>query len=390
MNKANNQMHITNASLAATLERIVSATDEHAIRVALMDGAAKLQDAVLANQPSHELSDLVRNIPAHLTKAYNAVMDRAVSFAAQDDGSHLVTFLLPVALTLEHPANAILPLLTMGATSQDQLRLTASLQTQLGLEQGGGWVSVIPALYSTKQLLSADLGELIRLPQACRDMIRGKRKQAITITGNDAESSVAAGSHMYYLPFVARLPETVELTQPAQSEQVAYRMTKWVKASLAALGFSDDSVTVNVMAAPQPFAHALAAGARMLLDLRITEMTLSVCEKVNVQPNGLVALAAAYVAPSLSDEYAYVLGVTMLSRLTGQYVGTITLPMTSDAGTAEQAVQRVYHLLMGIGVQITQVIGAPVETHACQHCGHLQYQMPAMPTGANHDSTCIQ
>lgn len=387
MTQATNSRHLTKASLAAILDRIVGGGSEQAMREALADGAVKLQDAVLANQTSADIVELGASVPDSQSRAFAAIVDRAVSIFPQDDGSQLVTWLVPVALTVSHPAQGVLPLLTLGCN--DQLQLTAHLQSQLGLEQGG-WAYVLPALYHANHLHDADLAELIHLPHDVRNLIRGARKQPVGLSIAEDAVALGAGSHMFYLPFVARLPENMDIVPPQEHERVAYRLTKWIHASLASLGFAQDSVNVQVLPKPQPFAAALDAGGRSYMNLRLTEMTLTICEKVNVQPNGLVALTAAYFAPNLQDTCAYVLGVTLRSRLTGDYVGTVTLPMPQDAEAPEDAVLRAQQLLQGLGIQITQVIGAPIHTNACQHCGHLQYQMPTLPSDAGLESTCIQ
>lgn len=363
---------LTQASLIAALEEVAQAGNDTECGVAIASAAALLQEAVLGEQDPKEVTGSIEAVPTRLAPHLATVVDRAVSFSLLDDDSTLGLWLVPVVLSLPDKLPSIVPLET---STMNGLKATAYLQAQLGLNKVGGWTYVLPALFSLEQIRQADLHELITLPHQAQAVVRGERS-AVEFGGNAGIEGSQGGPALYFLPFVAKHPAGVDIGMPHPCERVLHRLTKWVTDSLDGRVADLSEVAVHVGPQPHAFSAALPVGERLQLDVKVREMLTEVCDQAQVHPNGLAALVAPYVTRQMNDEY--VLGISLVSRLTGAFVATLSLVIDFDDKDGF-VVGMAARVLEEMGMQVIQLRHEPISTITCQHCGHLQYAIPHIP-----------
>lgn len=362
---------LSSSSLLVALNAIATAKTPEECGQALVTGATLVQDAIAIRQAPHEVQAALNACPDELGQALGMVLDRAVSIHHNDDGSALALWLLPVVVS----CGAELPsMLRLEQTSMSGLKLAAYLQEQLGLPPAkNGWVSALPVLYHNDQLKSSDLGALVDLPHLVRESIRGTGP---AVNFGEAEAmSIGAGVALYHLPVVAHHPAGTDIILPAPSDKTTHRATKWVTDTLNQMGVQD--VAIHVAPTPRVFADAFVVGERLKLDVEIRERIMQVCDETGMQPNGLAALVAPYVTRQM-DDGTHVLGVSLVSRLTTSFIATISLPFSGITNADHDEVALIGRILQELGMQVVQMRSEAIETISCQHCGHLQYSMPAV------------
>lgn len=360
---------LTSSSLLVALNAIVAAKTPEDCGHALVVGASLIQDAIAIRQSPAEVQSALDSCPEELGQALAQVLDRSVSIHRDEDGSALALWLIPVVISSGAELPSVIPL---EQTSMSGLKLAAYVQQQLALPAGqNGWVRPLPALYHTDQLRSEDICALIDLPHQVRELIQGLRQ---TVSFSEASEVIEPGVSLYHLPVVARHPAGADMPLPASSDQTTHRVTKWVTDSLTQLGVQD--VAVHVAPAPRVFADAFTLGDRLKLDVEIRERITLVCDESGMQPNGLAALVAPYVTRQMADG-SFVLGVSLVSRLTATFIATVGLTFSGTAADQE-VVELVGRILRELGMQVVQMRNEPIQTTSCQHCGHLQYSMPAV------------
>lgn len=377
---ASQRAQLTPFTLADALESIVSAASDDQCAASLASAAALLQDAVLSGQAPHSVFEAIESCPPHLAPVLTPMVDRAVSFAPLQDGSMLALWLQPVALSSPWhlPAH-----ITLETASLNGIKMTAYLQEQLAVNKLGGWTYVLPTLLSAEQIRQADIGELIRLPHQARAVIRGEHK-AVEFHSAAIFEYNEPGVSLYFLPVVACHPAGAEIGLPAPSERTMHRLSKWVADSFDQQDGDAERLVVHVAPQPQPFSEALGVGERLVLDVSLREQVMMACARADVQPNALAALVAPYVAHEMEDEF--VLGVSLVSRLTGAFVETLSLPVGASQDTPSEIVSMVHCILQEMGMQMVQLRHDPIDTIACQHCGNLQYALPGL-AHEGHPST---
>lgn len=372
---------LTSSSLFVSLQQIASAKSEADCANALVSAASLLQQGILTGQSPESVREVLESCPEHMGMHLGAVMDRAVNFHPLGDGT-LALWLLPVALS----ASAALPAtIALETSSMNALKMSGCLLEQLGLSavKAGsrtGWTFVVPTLYSEEQIRNTDLGQLVRLPHEARDVVRGTRKALDFIAGAGAESC-EPGVNLYYLPFVTFAPEGLAQALPLASAKTTTRITQWATATLQAMDF--DGVTVHAGPAPQPFSLALRVGVRLRMDAYLRQSMQGVFAASGVEPNGLAALVAPYA--NRQTDGTFMVGVTLVSRLTKNVVATMTLPVESADGEDEVALT--IHVLKDLGMECVQDSPAPIDTIACQHCGNFQFALPNADVAGNAAAT---
>lgn len=376
-------MSVIVSSLSATslnlaLEAIAKATSDAAVAEALTSAAALIQNAVLSGQAPDVVRAAIDGCSNQFATQLAAVLDRAVSFTQQDDGSTLGLWLMPVVVSAQVATPSVIHLET---SSMNGLKAAALLQGQLGLAGNGGWTYALPMLISMDTATSSDLSDLINLPQQVNAMVRGEAK-SVAFGDSAPQARSTNGRAIYFLPFVAKHPAGLDIDMPAPDERVNHRVHKWIRDSLTVQGGSLADVAVHVAPQPHPFAAALPVGERMLIDVRVREMLTAVCDQVDIRPNGLAALVAPYVTKQMND--TYVLGISLISRLTSSFVATLSLVVDFD-DTEGHIVGMTSRILEEVGMQVIQLRHEPIDTISCQHCGHLQFAMPAI--SSNHSGT---
>lgn len=369
---------LSTTSLNLALEAIAQASSESAVADALTAAAAMIQNAVLSGQGAEEIRAAIESCSSKFSSQMAAVLDRAVSFTLLDDGTTLGLWLLPVVISAPDTLPSLIHLET---ASLNGLKATALLQAQLGLAGTGGWTYALPMLISMDMATSADLSDLVKLPHQAHAVVRGAAK-TVTFNQDTTEIRSANGRSIYFLPFVAKHPAGADINLPAPSERVNHRVGKWIAESLEQQRGVLTDVAVHVAPQPHAFAAALPVGERLFIDVRIREMLTAVCDQVNIQPNGLAALVAPYVTKQMND--TYVLGVSLVSRLTGSFVATLSLVVDYD-DTEGHIVGMTSRILGEVGMQVIQLRHDPINTISCQHCGNLQFALPAIPH--NHSET---
>jgi hypothetical protein len=362
---------LTSSSLFVSLQQIASAATETECATALVSAASLLQESVLKGQSPESVREALESCPDEMGMHLGAMMDRAANFHPLADGT-LGLWLLPVAIS----ASAALPAtIALESASMNGLKMSGCLLEQLGLSAAKagartGWTFVLPTLYSEEQIRNVDLGTLVRLPHEARDVVRGTRKALNFVAGPGAEVC-DAGVNLYYLPFVTFAPEGMTQTLPLASAKTTTRITQWATASLQAM--QAGSATVHAGPAPQPFSLALRVGTRLRMDAYLRESMQGVCAASGVEPNGLSALVAPYA--TRQTDGTFMVGVTLVSRLTKNVVATLALPVESADGEDEVALT--IHVLKDLGMECVQDVPAPIDTIACQHCGNFQFALPS-------------
>ncbi len=364
---------LNTSSLTVALEEIANARTEQDCAHSLVAAAALVQAAILEEQPAEEFHEALEACPTRLGAQLSAVMDRAVNFHLLESGGTLGLWLLPVVLTASVELPAILPLETK---TLNALKMSGTLLQQLGLtagQTGGdrtGWTYVLPALYAEDQIRNADLGDLVRLPHEAREVVQGLREEISFSAGEDMGLR-DEGSSLYFMPFVTFSPEGLAPVMPQGSAKMMNRMTQWVSATLEpALGHD---FAVHVAHLPQPFSLSLRVGERMLMDVKLRELMSRVTMDSGVETNGLAALVAPYA--TRQSDGTFMVGVSLVSRMTKNVVATLTLPVESEDGQEEVALAT--HILKDMGMDCIQHTESPIHTIACQHCGGLQFALPS-------------
>lgn len=359
---------LTASSLFVALNAIATAKTPEDCGQALTVGATLIQDAIAIRQSPAEVQSALESCPEELGAILAQVLDRAVSVHREDDGSALVLWLIPVVISAGEELASVIPLEEISLSG---LKLAAYVQQQLALPAGqNGWVRALPALYHSDHLRTEDIGALIDLPNQMREVTQGARR---TVALSEAHAVIEPGVALYYLPVIACHPTGTDISLPAASDQTTHRVTKWVTDSLQQHAVKD--FAVHVAQAPRVFADAFTLGDCLRLDVEIRERITQVCDESGLQPNGLAALVAPYVTRSMKDG-SFVLGVSLVSRLTTAFIATVALSVPGDEEDA--MVSLVGRVLKDMGMQVVQMRHEAIETTSCQHCGHLQYLMPAV------------
>lgn len=368
-----NAAELTPSSLMVSLEQLASAKTEQECASALVSAAALIQESVLAGQSPKSFQEALESCPEDLGAQLGAVMDRAANFHMLEDGGTLGLWMLPVVVSAGKALPAAIPLET---NTLNAIKVSGSLLQQLGLsamKTGGnrmGWTYVLPTLYSEEQIRNTDLGELIRLPHEAREVVRGERK-AISFNAGDNLGELEPGANLYFLPFIAFSPEGLPPAMPLGSAKTMSRMSQWVTATLQPK--LNDAFVVHVAHLPQPFSLSLRVGERLRMDVRLRELMMRVCNDSGVEPNGLAALVAPYA--TRQSDGTFMVGVSLVSRLTKNVVATLSLPVESDDGQEEVALAS--HILKDMGMDCIQDYHQPIHTIACQHCGNFQFALPS-------------
>ncbi|MBK3779862.1 hypothetical protein G3A43_06315 [Paraburkholderia aspalathi] len=375
---------MTPESLFQALSAISGSSDEEATANALESAATLVQDAILNDQPSDSFNAALSSCAAQHGKLLSAVLDRTVEFHPLRDGGRLALWLLPVVLG----ASSALPeVIVLDSTSLQSMRMASSLMSQLGLtateedkkaDNPLGWTYVMPKLYSYESMQSAELGELVRLPHQARAVLRGERKRVSFEPGEQRKTDAGAGQ-LYFLPFVAYHPEGHQIDLPQASEAVIERMTRWVRTTLVQADGANSELDIRVAPQPQPFTFALTAGARMRQESRARFVISETIARSGIEANGMAALVAPYAVENAAGELT--LGVSLVSRLTGDPLARIELPVEAEDGGDDAAM--VTTILTQLGMKCAQYHSHPINTFACQECGSLQLSFPS-PAVARH------
>lgn len=366
-----NRVELTSAALVASLSQIASATTEAACAQALVASASLIQNAILADQSAADFHAALETVPPALGAQMREVMDRAVNFHLMEDGGTLGLWMIPVVLQTRKPLPSVIPLETK---SLNALKMAGCLLQQLGLsadKTGGdraGWTYLIPALYSDDQIRNVDVGELIRLPHEARAVVRGEL-DSISFTAGEDQGAVE-DSGLYFLPFVVYAPAGKAPALPAVSNKALNRMQQWISMTLDPV--MGDTFNSNVAQLPQPFTLALRVGERLHMDFKLRELMHRVTVDSGVEPNGLAALVAPYA--TRQSDGTYMIGVTLVSRMTKNVIATLSLPVETDDGQEELALA--IHILRDMGMDAIQQHSTPINTFACQHCGGMQFALP--------------
>ncbi|GBG14352.1 UDP-N-acetylmuramoyl-tripeptide--D-alanyl-D-alanine ligase [Novimethylophilus kurashikiensis] len=362
---------LTPSSLTAALEAIAASRNEDDCAVAITSAAAHIQEAVLAGITPKELLDAIDSCPETLAKELGTTVDRAVSFCQLDDGSMLGLWLLPVVVSRPVATASIIPLET---ESINGLKATSYIQAQMGVNRNRGWTYVMPMLLSSEQVKQADIGALIKLPHQAMALVRGQTAN-IKFVGDASVPAPLPGAALYFLPFITRHAPGVAVEPPAADERVMHRVQKWISDSLTAQSVDLTDFAIHVAPTPESYAAGMPAGERIFIDVRIREMMTGLCDQLNVLPNALAALVAPYVTKQMDD--TYVLGVSLVSRLTGAYMATLSMQVDYDDPHGH-IVGMTSRILNEMGMQVIQLRHDPIQTVSCQHCGNLQYAVPVL------------
>jgi hypothetical protein len=366
-------VELTPSSLVVSLEQLASAQNEQDCAAALVAAAATIQESVLSGQSAEEFQTALNACPEGLMGKLGAVMDRAVNFHLLQDGGTLGLWLLPVVVSTDKELPQVINLETQ---TLNAMKMSGTLLQQLGLtakQTGGnrtGWTYVVPTLYSDDVIRTTDIGELIRLPHEAREVVRGERK-AVSFTAAEVAGNVEPGANVFFMPFIAFSPEGLPPSLPMSSEKTVHRMTQWVNATLEPV--FENGFVAHIAQYPQPFSLSLRVGERLRMDVRLRELMLRVSNDSGVEPNGLAALVAPYAMRQTDG--TFMVGVSLVSRLTKNVVATLALPVESDDGQEEVALAT--HILKDMGMDCIQDFHEPIATIACQHCGNFQFALPS-------------
>ena len=376
MNQANDAVFLNSANLLRALSAVAESKSESECAQALVTAATMVQSAILADQPAETLEAALDSCPAQLQSYLSAVLDRAVEFHPQADGGTLGLWLVPVVLGCAQP---LVDTIHLESKALQAMRFSSTLLHQFGLAVDTtkpvtaaplGWTYLLPSLYSFESLVSAQLDHLVFLPHEARGVIRGDVKRVNFEPGEEGKEAAGGPDQLYFLPVVVYHPPGVQVCLPAESEQTAERLTRWIRASLPGVG--DEQLTIRAGSRPQPYSVALEVGKRMRRDARARYLISETMARSNVEPHGLAALVAPYAVANADGELT--LGVSLVSRLTGAAIAVMQMPVDTDDGREEVALTT--YLLNQMGVDCTEQRPEPIHTIACQHCGSIQYSMP--------------
>lgn len=369
---------LTPASLERSLTAIEQSADTEACSAALLSAAELMQEAVLSNQSSESFTEALNSCPANLSGLLDQVIDRAINFHQLPDGGTLGFWLLPINIVSPRALPPTLALATtdgmaglrVGSALLKQLKLSVH---DLGANATLGWTYPLDTLYSHEALEASDLSDLMHVPLQARDVVTGFSRDVDFKAGQvefDDAVLPPAGSHQYYLPVVVYHPAGASITLPEASEQMMYRVNRWIERSMPADLLKD--LSIRIASQPQPFSVGMVVGRRMLNDFRMRGLIGALVSKSGVEPNGMAALVSLYQAQNRNN--ALTVGVSLVSRLTGNNLATINLQISTDDGREELALTT--HVLKDLGIESTVHNPYPVPTIACQHCGKLQFAMP--------------
>lgn len=366
---------LTPASLLNSLEQLAAAKSDEDSGVLLVTAATMVQEAVSRGVTPEAYDEAVDSIPSRLASHLQAVLNRTVEFQSQEDGSCLGLWLVPVVVSVENAS--LPPVLPLETESLSRVKLGAHLLKQMGLNdaieraQAGqsrmGWTHVVPCLYSLEQITSADLFDLVDLPQQAQAYIRGAAADVEFDCGELVEAT--PGAALYFLPVVVNHPEGAAIPMPQQSESMAERLSNWVSATIRKSNNGLEAA-VHVSPQPHPFTVALDTGEDFHLDIKVRQLLAKVSTSANVHAHGMAALVAPY-AVQRGEEF--ILGITLVSRMTRTVIANLAIPVETD-GVMEAVVAA--NALRGAGVQSVELHTDPILSVVCQHCGELQYAKP--------------
>lgn len=374
---------ITNRFLIELMEAVDSASSESQCATAIMTAAALVQKASKTDDGLESLYDAQDAVPAHLTPALDEVINRAINFHVQDDGSVLGLWLLPVIL--KHPGSlpSAIPLID----SPHRLRFSAFLQSQLGLKSTltedpyssapptPGWVFPLNTLFSRDHIRKLDLGSLMRIPSHVQEIIRGvEPSHEIDYLRPTQEKS---GVFLYFLPVVTKHLSLAKINQPKPCHNVKTHFENWITSSLKAnTGFKEEpEIYCNASVVPGPFSEALAAGDDARFQALFINALDDICEKRGLTYNGLSAYIAPYIVQNRKNQLR--IGVSLISRLTNEFVSAITLPASSEDGFME--INLLSDTMVQLNMNRVMACDEPIHTYACQQCGHVQLERPTTP-----------
>lgn len=356
-------LFISAERLRSALSEIASAKTELGAASALASAASLVQAAVAAGQPSDAFLDALSGVEGFKESTYlSSVMDRAVSFHLQEDGSTLGFWLMPVVIG-DHP-QAKGATLNLRVDSLQLLRASADLAKQMGLlGVEDGWVTALPRLVAHTAAMNADLSAIIGFPQEVRNWMQGRLKSV----NFKVDSSQDSAHGLYFLPLVTKHPEGAAINPPEIDANVAARVEQWVRSSLRG-----ESV-VTCPAAPLPFAAAIESGEDFARRAAYSAVVESAVADMGVAPSGLSVVVAGYHTHTADGSKYEYLGLTVLSHMTGAVLNTAAIPVP-DA-TADY-MEEAKHIIKAMGVPKVHVIQGNINTTTCHHCGELQFALP--------------
>lgn len=364
------QAPVTLSQLTNAIAEVAAARSDESCSEALLAAADLLQAASLRNTPD-DLLAIVDQVPDHLDGMLAEVMDRAISVHRLPEGGSLSFWLLPVSL--EQARVCLLPRLPL-APGMHAMKMAAYLQAQLGLNDGQGWVKVLPQLVSDDQVKTYRLPELLQFPHAVRQVVRGV-KPSMPVLPGDAEAS-KPGVSLYYLPFIA-FHASGDISAPIEDERVAHRLNKWVEASLSSLALSGVDLKCVPMRTPHVLSRALQSGAA----LQLARRAQLVCERVarghELAPKGMTVKIAAYVLENASEcSQNYKIGLSIASLLNNEFISIGVLDVGEDIADHEMALDIVQSALRDMGIGLLQRQSGIQDTRMCSCCQALQLLPP--------------
>lgn len=356
--------YITAERLRSALSEIAIAKTEVDVASAIATAAKLVQTAVTSGQPSDEFLDALSGVEGVKESAHlSTVLDRAVSFHLQDDGSTLGFWLMPVAIG-DHP-QARGATLDLRVDSLQLLRASADLANQMGLfGMADGWVTALPRLVSSTATTNADLAAIINFPQEVRKLMQGKIK-AVDFKVDRSQQSEHG---LYFLPLVTKHPKGAAIVQPEVHANVASRVEDWVRSSLRGPSI------VKCLMAPMPFAEAVDSGEDFARRATYGQVVESAVANMGVAPSGMAAVVAGYHTHTADGTKYEYLGLTLLSRMTGAVLSTVAIPV---AEANPDYLAEAKHILMAMGVAKVQVVQDNIGVTTCHHCGEIQFALPS-------------
>lgn len=368
---------ILTASLAAVQTAQVEAREETISNVKSL-----IQSAILGSQPAQEVVAIFNAVSNKQLPIMAEVVRASINSQELPEGK-LGLWLIPVTVATQDNLPAKIDL----QAGLPGLKAAAAAQKALGLTASGGWAHALPTLLSKDYVAQADLYDLISLPVKVREFVRGDRN---SVGLNDIPNlpTSSGKTSLYFLPVVGFLPQGVEAAA-ADAEQLRHRVATWVIASLNAetsseLTLNDVLVGLN----PLPFSDAVSEGLHMLMQVQLKEAANEILAKSGISASGVAAMVAPYVVKGM-PEGDYVVGVSLVSRLTGGFLATITMGVDFGADEA-YLIGLARQSLVDMGMQMIQSKLEMVETTCCQHCGHLQYEVPQAESFAMSPSTTMR
>lgn len=366
---------LTSASLLNSLEALAAAKTDAQSGLQLVTAATMIQEAVVRGTSVDTFDEAVDSIPSRLEEYLQAVLNRTVEFHNQADGSCLGLWMVPVVVSVENAS--LPPVLALETESMNLLKMGGDFLKQMGLNDAVarakagkarmGWTHVVPALYSLEQITTADLYDLVGLPLQAQSFVRGAVKEVTFNCGELVEPG--SGVALYFLPVVVNHPEGHDIPMPAPSEAMATRLASWVTSTIRKENNGLEA-QVRASAQPHPFTVALEAGEDFHLDFKVRNLLAKVSTTVNVHPHGMAALVAPY---AVQRGEQFILGITLVSRMTKAVLANLAVPVDTD-GVVEAQVAA--EALRAAGMESVELHEAPVLSVVCQHCGELQYAKP--------------